>query len=102
MLMLTPILRRHVNLTHMLVSALAVRALDSSRGTITTITSVTVVAGLGAVFLHVVHPAIRLAVAGPLGTITVDILAVRVGVGARVGTVLVRLVVSSGIGTTVT
>merc|ERR1719342_559049 len=88
-------------LTHMLVSALAVRALDCTRGTITTITSVTVVAGLGTVLLHVVNPSISAAVAGPLGAITVDILAVRVGVGARVGAVLVRLVVSSGIGTTV-
>merc|ERR1711992_205273 len=85
----------------MLVSALAVRALDGARWTITTITSVTVVTGLGTVFLHVVHPSIGATVAGPLRAIAVDILAVRVGVGARIGTVLVGLVVSSGIGTTV-
>ena len=71
-------------LTHMLVSALAVRALDCTRGAITTITSVTVVAGLGTVFLHVVNPAVSATVAGPLRAVTVDILAVRVGVGARI------------------
>jgi len=87
----------------MLVSALAVGALDGSGGTITAISTVTVVAGLGAVLLHVVNPSVALAVLGPLVAVAVLVLTVGVRVGAGVGAniALIGLVVGGGIRTTV-
>ena len=85
----------------MLVSALAVRAEGGSRRTITTISTFTVVAGLGAVLLHVVDPSVGTAVLGPFGAVTDNILAVGVRVGAGTIIALIGLVVGGGIRSTV-
>ena len=87
---------RSCDLTHVLVSAGSIRAPDSTAGAISTVSAITVVTGLSTVLLHVIHPAVRLAVVGPLVAVRVDVLAVRVRVGTGVGVVTIRRSIVGG------
>ena len=80
------------------MSAHSVAAPHCSTGTISSVSTLTVVACFSTVLLHKVDPSVTLAFAFKLGTVRDDILTVgvRVGAGVRVVSVIIRRSVVDG------
>ena len=80
------------------MSAHSVTTPHCSTGTISSVSTLTVVACLSTVLLHVVDPSVTRAVTLPLSTVRVHILTVGVGVGAgvRVVSIVIRRSVVDG------